>query len=1221
MQTSPPVSVPWTTAVFAWDASFRFECLDDALHSRLSFEAWCADDPLRVLGWDGPLGTAHWALEPSGPAATSGHLRMDGESDPLRAALAAGERVGVTLQLTDAVLHAAAGRLNVSLSWDFEHVDGRPFLAAPSSSSMSHADERPLPPPALLPPPGTPQPKMIQAAAAGRAARCSATLHVDPVRAPSPLSGAVDPDHKSTTPLGSSPRRSRSAGNLLVHVAGASGLPTRDSAPRTTSTSAPRTTSTSSHLSAMATFLVKVRLGDVVVHAPLIRAAARPQFGWDVRTPAQHLLLATTGSLEIEISDGDTFFAGGEYELIGRVTLSLAAHRRALAAGERVRCALPLSRSQQPEQRQQKRPEHHQEQLEEQHEERRWRRERERLTMQQRRDEGYQELEDSQNAEGQEEEEDKEELESAHVDKGAGAKVGKGMANVALLHVELEWIASDATRSFPPQEDAEWRESIPSPPPPPKPELPLEMTAEPAPLLMLLLFFGLPIVMGGLAWDAQYSTLALATATAMPIVTMTAYLVTPITPPEDPTEPPFPTLETVLPRPVYAVLSVPIELATKAKACVVEQTLGRLSSLVGPLLAPHMATLAFGIQIYMGLSSLVEAEDGLVHVHRVSAGIVILIMTAVQVPDSMAWAFTSFPPLQRCVDAFNGRKAIVEGSVVNAADDFMRQAQEIAESSKDQYPAFAEGMLTPPVAVKPFIRAGCEWLDEIGSVARASPLKSIVLILELMLAVDGIVLPSLPGLPSWDQLSGMAIWLDKSLRAPPTAFASVVVGDDGKLRNVSMGCGAGEPCQALGPLQRAASDGPPYGSAQDTAYKRPYGDRASCNSSHAWFPRSSSEANSGIVVLFEPKHIAASSLVVYYQLDSRAASESVMAFSMRFELNDEQSSWDRASRDALKHWEHKQDAVAANGNDGEEDWGEAESRRLLRTRSPLSRRRRKGDSAAAANATDYDARVVVVDVLSFRDGRRNVSFFELASITDPLPVPFRAFEESLGHPDTSPTSLVAPKAMQNALLCAPPLHLQLESVNGTHPRLRAVHVSLHSATGHHTSVGLDAIELVESREEAEEFIMEGVEAEVEERGGEDGGDGPVSSEEPVSSAGAGAGGGSSSDSAELPIGEIATVTGVAATAAASSDFVRSHVKPNEYAKGKAKEAAKKQAQVARSGAEGRVRKLLATPVLEVDVAEGLSIIEEAEAENVLASLIDKAAQHVEKAAQAQFAVA
>ena len=44
-------------------------------------------------------------------------------------------------------------------------------------------------------------------------------------------------------------------------------------------------------------------------------------------------------------------------------------------------------------------------------------------------------------------------------------------------------------------------------------------------------------------------------------------------------------------------------------------------------------------------------------------------------------------------------------------------------------------------------------------------------------------------------------------------------------------------------------------------------------------------------------------------------------------------------------------------------------------------------------------------------------------------------------------------------------------------------------------------------------------------------------------------------------------------------------------------------------------------VLEVDVAEGLAIIEEAEAENVLASLIDKAVKHVENAAQAQFAVA
>ena len=96
------------------------------------------------------------------------------------------------------------------------------------------------------------------------------------------------------------------------------------------------------------------------------------------------------------------------------------------------------------------------------------------------------------------------------------------------------------------------------------------------------------------------------------------------------------------------------------------------------------------------------------------------------------------------------------------------------------------------------------------------------------------------------------------------------------------------------------------------------------------------------------------------------------------------------------------------------------------------------------------------------------------------------------------------------------------------------------------------------------------------------------------------------------------MTGLLATAAASSDFVRAHVRPEEFARGKAKETAKKEAQLSRSGAEARIRKLLATPLPSVDVAEGLQIIEEAEAQNVLPSLIDKAVGHVEEAATLQF---
>ena len=61
---------------------------------------------------------------------------------------------------------------------------------------------------------------------------------------------------------------------------------------------------------------------------------------------------------------------------------------------------------------------------------------------------------------------------------------------------------------------------------------------------------------------------------------------------------------------------------------------------------------------------------------------------------------------------------------------------------------------------------------------------------------------------------------------------------------------------------------------------------------------------------------------------------------------------------------------------------------------------------------------------------------------------------------------------------------------------------------------------------------------------------------------------------------------------------------------------KKEAQVAASGAQMKLKKILATPLLELDIAKAIQTIEEAERENVLASLIDKATEHTQLAIQA-----
>lgn len=85
--------------------------------------------------------------------------------------------------------------------------------------------------------------------------------------------------------------------------------------------------------------------------------------------------------------------------------------------------------------------------------------------------------------------------------------------------------------------------------------------------------------------------------------------------------------------------------------------------------------------------------------------------------------------------------------------------------------------------------------------------------------------------------------------------------------------------------------------------------------------------------------------------------------------------------------------------------------------------------------------------------------------------------------------------------------------------------------------------------------------------------------------------------------------------------MRSQVKPEEFKRQKASEGARKAAQLGNRKAEQQVRALLATPLLDLDIEKAKDTIEEAEEANVMPSLIDKAVEHTEEAAEAQMAAA
>ena len=97
---------------------------------------------------------------------------------------------------------------------------------------------------------------------------------------------------------------------------------------------------------------------------------------------------------------------------------------------------------------------------------------------------------------------------------------------------------------------------------------------------------------------------------------------------------------------------------------------------------------------------------------------------------------------------------------------------------------------------------------------------------------------------------------------------------------------------------------------------------------------------------------------------------------------------------------------------------------------------------------------------------------------------------------------------------------------------------------------------------------------------------------------------------------ISTLAAVS-MAAASSEFGRKHVKPEEYAKQKAKEGEKKQALAEKNAADTAVRELAATPVEKVDIEAAKLVLDEAHDANVMRSLVEKAFEHVQRAVEVQ----
>ena len=158
---------------------------------------------------------------------------------------------------------------------------------------------------------------------------------------------------------------------------------------------------------------------------------------------------------------------------------------------------------------------------------------------------------------------------------------------------------------------------------------------------------GVPSTLTLLAILAEYNHFAVLTAGVFPLICLLAFLITPLAPADDdPTEPPLPTMEAYVPAPILACINAVWGVIDAVKDALV----GGVMRTVGPAIAPHMKTIAQGMQLSLGISAIMEVGVGFVEIHTLGAAIITLIITMIALPESFGWAIE---PGTRFGDCYN----------------------------------------------------------------------------------------------------------------------------------------------------------------------------------------------------------------------------------------------------------------------------------------------------------------------------------------------------------------------------------------------------------------------------------------------------------------------------------------------------------------------------------------------------------------------------------------
>ena len=230
---------------------------------------------------------------------------------------------------------------------------------------------------------------------------------------------------------------------------------------------------------------------------------------------------------------------------------------------------------------------------------------------------------------------------------------------------------------------------------PPKPYVPPAWEppdVPPKPWLMIAIAVIVPCLTAWLCYKAEHNWIGIVTAFVMPFIGIYAFLLTPMTPPEDPDEPkPFDLgefLETNGKRYVptlYAMASGVVTGVTEFVDGIKSGLFNFFGSIIGTLLAPFAAQIAKGIQLGMGFSAVFEVFAAFQDIPNAATGVIISSTTAVQLPDSFGFVIADNKYWHMAQAAFDERKGETEESVVKGASVVLKRIEQQLDQIKEEF--------------------------------------------------------------------------------------------------------------------------------------------------------------------------------------------------------------------------------------------------------------------------------------------------------------------------------------------------------------------------------------------------------------------------------------------------------------------------------------------------------------------------------------------------------